>query len=120
MNPRSSLRRLARDVDYRVAYREGARHVTTHLVIYARPNTLNTVRLGVVVSKRFGRATVRNRLRRRLREATRSLAVQIRAGVDLVLSPRAGAIGKSFGELRDEMKTGLTAARALREETEQP
>jgi ribonuclease P protein component len=120
MNPRSSLGRLARDGDFRVAYREGARHVTTHLVIYARPNTLNTVRLGVVVGKRFGRATVRNRLRRRLREATRSLAAQIQAGVDLVLSPRVGAVAKSFGDLRDEMKTGLTAARVLREETEQP
>ena len=117
MNPRSSLGRLARDRDFRVAYREGARHTTTHLVIYVRPNAVNTVRLGVVVGKRFGRATTRNRLRRRLREATRSLAAQIQAGVDLVLTPRVGAGGRSFGELRDEMKAGLTAAKILRKET---
>lgn len=120
MNPRSSLGRLARDGDYRVAYREGVRHVTTHLVIYARPNALDTVRLGVVVGKRFGRATARNRLRRRLREATRSLATQIRGGVDLVLTPRVGAAGLSFGELRDDMEAGLTASKILHRETEQP
>jgi len=81
---------------------------------------LNAVRLGVVVGKRFGRATARNLLRRRLREATRSLTAQVQVGVDLVLSPRVGAIGKSFGELREEMKAGLIAARVLRVETERP
>ncbi len=120
MIPRSSLGRLARAEDYRVTYREGARHVTTHLVIYARPNALNRVRLGVVVSKRFGRAVVRNRLRRRLREATRSLATQIQTGVDLVLTPRVGAPELSFGELRDGVKAGLAAVKILRREAGQP
>lgn len=113
MPSRTALGRLARDGEYRVTYREGIRHATTHLVVYARPNTLDTVRLGVVVGKRFGRATARNRLRRRLREATRSLAAQIQPGVDLILAPRAGIADVPYSVLLGAVRAGLNGTKVL-------
>lgn len=113
MTPRSPLARLARAQDFQAIYREGARHATTHLVVYARRNAAGTVRLGVAVGRRFGRATARNRLRRRLREATRGLATRIESGADIVLVPRAGASEISFQGLRASIEAGLAAVKVL-------
>jgi ribonuclease P protein component len=113
MHRRTALGRLARDAEYREIYREGVRYPTTHLVVYARANTLDTVRLGVVVGKRFGRAAARNRLRRRLREAVRSLAEEIQPGVDIILTPRAGIAEVSHGVLLAAVKSGLGGADVL-------
>jgi ribonuclease P protein component len=57
---------------------------------------------------------VRNRLRRRLREAARSLAPQIQGGADVVLTPLAGAPDASYRALREGVQAGLAAARILR------
>jgi ribonuclease P protein component len=65
-------------------------------------------RLGFTVTKRVGNAVVRNRVRRRLKEAARlNLAEQPVAGVDLVLIGRAGTIGRPFGALREDFRRAL-------------
>ena len=66
-------------------------------------------RIGFTVTKKIGNAVVRNRTRRRLKEAARlELAERPVAGVDLVLIGREGTRGRDFLQLRDDL------ARALR------
>ena len=68
-------------------------------------------RLGFTVTKRVGNAVVRNRARRRLKEAARlNLAEQPLAGVDLVLIGREGTRGRSFAALRADLRRALTKA----------
>jgi ribonuclease P protein component len=43
------------------------------LVLYTAPNNLDVLRLGVSASRRIGKAVVRNRVRRRVREAARRI-----------------------------------------------
>jgi ribonuclease P protein component len=65
-------------------------------------------RLGFTVTKRVGNAVVRNRVRRRLKEAARlNLAEQPLAGVDLVLIGREGTRRRAFGALREDFRRAL-------------
>jgi ribonuclease P protein component len=59
-----------------------------------------TARFGFTVTKRLGSATIRNRIRRRLREAVRVAGgSHAKAGVDYVLVGRKAALGLPFEQL---------------------
>jgi len=66
------------------------------------------VRLGFTVTKKVGNAVVRNRTRRRLREAARLLLRESpAAGADLVLVGREGTRGRPFPLLIEDLRRGL-------------
>jgi ribonuclease P protein component len=62
---------------------------TGPLVVYARPNGTDQVRLGLSVGRRVGGAAVRNRVKRLLREAFRHARAALPAGYDVVINVRA-------------------------------
>lgn len=65
-------------------------------------------RLGFTVTKKVGNAVVRNRTRRRLKEAARLLfAANPLVGVDLVLIGRDATRGRDFGDLQDDIRRAL-------------
>lgn len=74
-------------------------YANSYLVLYARPNRSNTNRVGVTVSKKLGGAVVRNRVRRRLREAYRLNEQQFRPGWDIVVVARSRCITADFQKL---------------------
>ena len=66
------------------------------------------VRLGFTVTKKVGNAVVRNRVRRRLREAARLvLRDQRLAGVDLVLIGRDATQARPFTALQADLRRAL-------------
>jgi len=74
----------------------------------------NGVRVGFTVSRKVGNAVVRNRVRRRLREAARLVIPgQARADLDYVLVGRQGAIARDFANLRQELVEALKRLKAL-------
>ncbi|MEE9587490.1 MAG: ribonuclease P protein component [Hyphomicrobiaceae bacterium] len=67
-----------------------------------------TARFGFTVTKKLGGAVVRNRIRRRLREAVRLVAAgHARAGFDYVLIARRGALKRPFADLIYDLQTAL-------------
>lgn len=108
-----SIGRLPREADFRLVYRAGSRRTTEVLVIHVLPTRGHDVRLGLAVGRRFGRAVVRNRLRRRIREAVRAHRPRIRVGCDLVVSPRNRTVTASFAELLSAVDEVLSAAGVL-------
>ena len=68
-------------------------------------------RYAYTVSKRVGNAVVRNRVKRRLREAVRSLPVS--EGFDLVIVTRPEAARATFWELKSELAKLLARAKLL-------
>jgi ribonuclease P protein component len=65
----------------------------------ALPNDLAGSRYGFSVSKRVGKAVVRNKVKRRLREILRPLP--LRPGRDIVFFARPAAADADFAALRD-------------------
>lgn len=58
------------------------------MIVYARENGLDYARVGFSISKKYGGAVQRVRLRRLYREAFRLSKEQLPTGIDLVLIPR--------------------------------
>lgn len=66
------------------------------------------VRVGFTVSRVVGGAVVRNRVRRRLREAAGTvLGAHAGDGLDVVLIGRKAALGRAFDALKGDMETAL-------------
>ena len=90
--------RLRRRNDFAAVYRNGRTQSNQLLVLRVLPNDRETTRFGFVVGKTVGGAVVRNRVKRRLREAARGLAVK--PGFDLVIGARKPAAEATFDALR--------------------
>lgn len=70
-----------------------------YLVLYVRKNRTEGNRVGITVSKKLGKAHIRNRIRRRLREVYRLHEDQFLPGWDIVLVARSKALTADFAAL---------------------
>ena len=80
------------------------------LVLYARKNRTECNRVGITVSKKLGKAHIRNRTRRRIREVYRLNEAKFQPGWDIVVVARSKAVDAPFDKLT---KSYLTLARKL-------
>ena len=69
------------------------------LVLYARKNRTEGNRVGITVGKKLGKAHVRNRVRRRLREVYRLNEEKFLPGWDIVVVARTKSVDADFGDL---------------------
>jgi ribonuclease P protein component len=80
---------IRRPSDFRAVYERRCAASNAWLLVHARPNGLPYSRLGLSVSRKYGGAVARNRLRRLYREAFRLTKHDLPKGLDLVLIPRS-------------------------------
>ena len=74
----------------------------------ARADGSDVVHAGFTATRRVGGAVVRNRAKRRLREAARLLLPELgRPGFDYVFVARGGTAGRPWPRLLDDVKTAL-------------
>jgi ribonuclease P protein component len=100
--------RLRKSSDFANAYREGRSFSSRLLVIRPRASGLPHNRYGFVTSRAVGKAVVRNRVRRRLREAVRSFT--LKEGWDIVVIARRTAVEATYQELRGSLAALLSRA----------
>jgi ribonuclease P protein component len=92
-------------------FQQGRHNSGKLIAVRTAPNGLELSRHAYAVSKRVGNAVVRNKVRRRLREALRSLPLQ--EGFDVVISVRPEAARATFRDLKTELTLLLNRARLL-------
>jgi ribonuclease P protein component len=90
--------------------RRGSR-VSRLIVMKTLANELEHSRYGLVVSKRVGKAVVRNRVRRRLREILRQ--IRLKPGWDIVFIARAAVAVAKYADIEKEVRALLTQANLI-------
>jgi ribonuclease P protein component len=110
--PRSG--RLLRHADFERVYKQGRRHFSATMTVFywartaTEPSGHNAVnpgpRVGFTVGKALGGAVVRNRMKRRLREAVRLARVAQAGAVDVVINPKKSLLAMDFAAVLNEVK----------------
>lgn len=91
--------RLRRNADFRRIYRQSRSLSTKYLVLYPRKVKGSGIRVGFSVSKKVGKAHVRNYYKRRLSEIIRRNFDKLQPGYDLVFVARNPIVELTYGEL---------------------
>jgi ribonuclease P protein component len=101
--------RLRRRAEFLRVASSGKKAAIGGVVLQAMPRTDSLpARLGFTVTKKVGNAVVRNRTKRRLKEAVRLLlADRPVAGADLVLIGRNSTRKRNFIALQDDIRRAL-------------
>ena len=97
---------------------KGRKWAAPGLVLQAQKQTdaEAPARIGFTVTKKVGKAHIRNRAKRRLRSvAGEVLALAARPGYDYVLIGRAGTISRSYPDLTRDLETALANVHAQKQ-----
>lgn len=95
--------RLLKHADFERVYDQGRRHFGSHLTVFYLRRGGDPSRIGFTVSRALGGAVVRNRIRRRLREAVRLNLPALAAGYDVVINPKRSAETAEFEGLKAQV-----------------
>ena len=88
---------LRKSKQYSLVYRRGRSWANSQLAMKVLPNDLNLTRFGISTSRRVGKAVVRNRVKRLLREILRSQ--QVKEGWDIVIIARPQSSNTTYERL---------------------
>lgn len=102
------LRSLTKRREFDLVFKEGSSLALKNLVIYARPNELGFSRLGLAVSKKIGKAVARNRIKRLLREAMRTISGDIPLHYDFVFVARKLSAESGMDDFMRDIKRFLS------------
>ena len=114
--PRSG--RLLRHADFERVYKQGRRHFSATMTVFYLARTVGETggnkpvnspvnpgpRVGFTVGRALGGAVVRNRMKRRLREAVRLARVGQAGAVDVVINPKKSLLAVEFSAVLNEVK----------------
>lgn len=102
---------LTRKAQFELVYNQGKTWAGKEIVVKAMPNGLDSSRYGFTVSRRVGKAVVRNRVKRLLREILRQIPLQ--PGWDMVFIARTPAAEADFTNLGGSVRKLLFRARII-------
>jgi len=106
---------LKKNSDFRRVYTRGTSYVTEYIVMYVYHHHERNRRIGFSVSKKIGKAVIRNRIRRVFKEVYRLSEYKLIDGIDLVLIARKNITGADYSQIRDSIYLLYKKAGILRE-----
>jgi len=105
--------RLTRSEDFKRVRRSGKSYAHPLVVLIVKKNDHPQVRVGVAAGRSVGTAVIRNRAKRLLREAIRTLIPNIASNLDLILIARAGLATATLQDTRQALENLLQRAQII-------
>ena len=106
--------RLRKSKDFAAARREGKSWANNMLVLVARRTNNKCSRFGFSISKRVGNAVVRNRIKRRLKEAARTEYLpRLNESWDFVVIARKDAANADYHRLNRSLRRLFRRAKII-------
>lgn len=103
---------IRKDSDFRKVYKHGKSFANKYLVMYILDNKSDFNRVGFSVSKKVGKANIRNKVRRRIREGFRlNCDEHIKDGYDLVFIARVASKDAEYEDIEKSVKTLIKKAK---------
>ena len=105
---------LSRLQEFSAIQEHGTNRSTNLVTARFLQTNLDTTRFGLATSRRLGGAVARNRVRRRLREALREMAVSFRPGWDVLIIARPAIVDADHSALVEALRRTLERGGVLR------
>ncbi|MBQ1396211.1 MAG: ribonuclease P protein component [Eubacterium sp.] len=107
---------LRKKTDFDSLYNKGKSVGDRYVVLFYRKNSLPYNRTAFLASKKVGNSVCRNRARRLMREAYRTLAEQCGTGYDLVIIARNTINGRKCQEVTRSLRSALKRTGVIRKD----
>lgn len=103
----SKAERLRKRKEFLGVYERGDKIQSTYFVLYMLENGRPHHRLGITASRKIGRAVVRNRIKRRLREIFRTNKQAVFPHCDLVVNAKRSAARARNQQIQEDILKGI-------------
>lgn len=100
--------------EFRYAYSRGKKVVTPALVMHYYKNRTSVTKYGITASTAIGKAHMRNRAKRLIREAYRCFKPSIKDGYNIIFAARVRTACTSFNTVKTAMNECLEKAGLLK------
>ena len=107
-----SINRLRKRKEFAYLYNNGTAKHSTHLTLVYLPTKHRPLKIGFSISKKIGKAHIRNLIKRRLRAIVREYIPTLPNNYNMVFIAKSGVTDIAFDELKQEVdllihKSGL-------------
>lgn len=107
------LVKLKKNYEFARVFRRGKRRPGRYISLHYRRNNLPYNRVGFTTVRHFGNAVARNRMRRLMREAYRSLAPELSSGYDIILMGIRKDDNSDFRKILTDLERALRKEKIL-------
>ena len=108
-----SVNRLKKNKQFNYVYKKGERLFSKNISMFFVKSRFASVKAGFSVSKKIGKSVVRSKVKRRMKEAFRSLLPQLKGYVNIVFVAREGVEVCAFADIKEQITSLLVRAGLL-------
>ena len=111
------INRLKKRYQFNYVYKSGEHYSGDHMVLYVVSSKTKSIKVGLAVTKKIGKAVVRNRVRRQLREIIKVQVPTLKQNYNIIVVARESITSASFDILTKEFSKLLKKANLINEES---
>ena len=106
--------RLSKEQDFKRVFSKGQKIFAKTFIIRFLPNLEKNIRLAVIVSNKISKkATIRNKIRRRVRDVFKQNLGNFKCNCDIIVTVLPSSLDLKFKELKVELIDSLVKAKIV-------